>query len=123
MRAHRQDTVLVVEDEALIRLAVRHYLEKGGFRVLEAANREEALSCIDERKVDLLLTDVVLSGDDGSQLAREITARQPNVRVLFMSAHPPEALRSMHRVDADSPTLQKPFTEVELIRRVRDLLI
>ena len=122
MGAGRPVTVLVVEDERLVRLAIRHYLEKRGYRVLEAGECGEALCRMGEHDVDLVLTDITLPGRSGRELAQEITSNHPTVRVLFMSAHPRETLRRSGQVPSDSTTLQKPFTEAALVDTVRAML-
>ena len=70
--------------------------------------------------IDLLLTDMVMPGMNGAELAKEIQTRYPSVRVLFMSAYSDEALIEQGRLRAGVPVLEKPFEEEELARRVRE---
>ncbi len=119
----RQKTILVVEDEPLVRLTVRHYLRSAGHRVLEAGDGEEAID-ISERyagKVDLLLTDIVLPDLSGGDVARAVQTCNPSLAVLFMSAHGPAQLISTGRIEASDHLLQKPFTESQLLSAIDDL--
>ncbi len=115
------ETVLVIEDEPLIRLSVSHYLGRHGYRVLEAANEREVKRLLGDYAgpIDVLLTDMVLPGRGGPEIAAVVRAARPSVRVVFMSARPNEALVEEGRISDGTPTLQKPFTEGALISRVR----
>jgi CheY-like chemotaxis protein len=73
-------------------------------------------------RVDLLLTDMVMPGMNGAELAAAIRARRPDLRVLFMSAYSDEALIEQGRIQAGVPILEKPFEPDELARRVREVL-
>lgn len=117
-------TVLVVEDEAGIRGPVRRVLLAQGFEVLEAAGSEEALELAQrhEGAIDLLLTDVMMPGMGGAELARRMLAQRPGVRVLFMSGYSPEAVAKQGVLVPGTTLLQKPFTVDELVRRVRQIL-
>jgi two-component system, cell cycle sensor histidine kinase and response regulator CckA len=119
------ETVLVVEDERLVRLAVRAYLEDAGFRVLEAETPERALELVEkdggaaEGHVDLLLTDVRLPGMGGDALARAILAKRPRLPVLFMSAYPPAELRDQGLLPVGAHAVQKPVSAEALVAAVR----
>lgn len=117
-------TVLLVEDDPTVRLAVRFYLEQGGYRVLEANSGDEALRCCANypRRVDLLLTDVVLPGQSGSEIAQAVRAERPDIAIILMSAHPREWLAKKQLVEPGVVTLQKPFTAEALLSRVRTVL-
>jgi two-component system, cell cycle sensor histidine kinase and response regulator CckA len=116
-------TVLVVEDEAGVRHLARDVLRRCGYRVLEAADGSEALRLVEqEGRIDLLLTDVVMPGMSGAELARKFRALRPEARVLYASGYADEALDS-HGLPAQGvPYLQKPFEPDDLVRRVRELL-
>ncbi|PRQ10105.1 Blue-light-activated protein [Enhygromyxa salina] len=117
------ETVLVVEDEALVRQTVRNYLERWGYRVLEAGDGAEALDLLRARPdIDLLVTDMVLPRSSGSELVREAAGLRPQLRVLFMSAYPKVKLIRERQLDREAPTLQKPFTEDTLLTKVREVL-
>jgi two-component system cell cycle sensor histidine kinase/response regulator CckA len=110
------ETVLVVEDDGLVRTTVQSYLEALGYRVLCAANADEALRIVDGEgaHVDLTLTDVMMPGRLGGDLARELQERDPEMAILFMSAHPRHELVRLGRINARAPFLGKPFGQDEL---------
>jgi PAS domain S-box-containing protein len=118
------ETILVVEDERLVRATLEHTLTSLGYRVLVAADAEEALRRSDAHKgaIDLLLSDMVLPGLNGSELARKLRARRPELRTVFMSAHPNDVLIAEGRIEPGVFTLEKPFTEEHLVERLRDAL-
>ncbi|HXB55915.1 MAG TPA: response regulator [Vicinamibacteria bacterium] len=118
------ETILLVEDEASLRGFVRECLEAAGYTVLEARHGVEALK-ISQRHpapVHLLLTDVVMPLMSGRELAQEIRASRPEVRVLYMSGYTDDAVVLHGVLAADMAFLQKPFTAEMLARRVREVL-
>ena len=116
-------TVLLVEDELLVRISVSEYLLEVGMRVLAAANAAEALQLASATDgFDLLLTDVVLPEVSGPRLAGQLRERFPDLPVLFMSAHRADQLRQDGRVGDDAIVLEKPFEKSDLIEAVRALL-
>jgi two-component system cell cycle sensor histidine kinase/response regulator CckA len=117
-------TVLVVEDEDLVRAAASKILASQGYSVLEAGNASDALGLLDERagSVDLLLTDVVMPGSSGRDLANRILERYPSLPVLFMSGYTDTTLVPHGVADSSIDFLPKPFTPVDLVRKVRDVL-
>jgi DNA-binding response OmpR family regulator len=117
-------TVLVAEDEPGVRGSVRRILLAHGFSVIEAADGEQALvvAAAYPRRIDLLLTDVVMPGIGGAELALRLRQERPGVRILFMTGYSVEAVAN-HGVLAPGTTLlQKPFTVNELVGRVREVL-
>lgn len=118
------ETILVAEDEAGVRSLTREVLEKYGYRVLEAANGEEALAVSDQHPgtVDLLLSDVVMPRMGGPELAQALLQRRPSVKVLYMSGYTDHPLVRLGVVDAGVAFLQKPFTPTLLVSRIRELL-
>jgi PAS domain S-box-containing protein len=117
--------VAVVDDDELVRMGVRHYLQRAGFEVLEAAGGEEALALLRAQSggaVHLLVTDVLLPGMQGLDLAAAARALQPRLHVLFMSAHAREVLVERGWLERDMPVLQKPFTADELEQAIADTL-
>lgn len=115
------ETILVVEDEAEVRAVVERVLSSAGYRVLTAGSADAAIALIAARAepVDLLLTDVVLPGRDGVQLADEIAARGRRIRTMFMSGHP---LGTQGFTHPGRDLLVKPFTPDALLRAVRSVL-
>ncbi|MBL8721282.1 MAG: response regulator [Myxococcales bacterium] len=114
----QKTTVLVVDDEDRIRAIVRRILEARGFAVLEARSGEDALVVHDQaRRVDLLLTDIVMPGMGGSALARALRDRRPDLRVLFMSGHAFDA----EELATDAGFLPKPFGARELLRHLEEV--
>lgn len=107
--------VVVVEDVAAVRLAVSYYLESAGYMVHAVELGEEAVQYACEKRVDLLVTDVMLNGMSGAEIASMMRRLQPDLPVLYVSAHPRSTLLSAGRVPPDAFTLQKPFTGEQLI--------
>jgi signal transduction histidine kinase/ActR/RegA family two-component response regulator len=117
-------TILVVEDEPQTRKLVIKILTQAGYRVLEAADAEQALSLTEDQlmEVDLLLTDVVMPGVSGPQLAAHLLQQYPAWRVLFMSGYAGEEIARHGLGGADAPLLPKPFKPVDLTEQVKKLL-
>jgi len=94
------------------------------FQVLEAHDADSALRLLERNDVrlDLLLTDVVLPGLNGGQLAEEIRRRQPDVRVLFMSGYAPDSIVQHGHIGPGTEVIQKPVTQQMLAERIREVL-
>jgi PAS domain S-box-containing protein len=118
------ETILVVEDDADVRAYVVEVLRELNYNVLEAHDATAALAVMDRRgsRVDLLLTDVVLPGINGRELAQQMQGRQPDIKVLFMTGYSRNAIVHQGRLDPGVEVVQKPVTQVELSARIRDLL-
>ena len=116
--------VLLVEDDAALRGLLGEVLTLAGYRVFDAATPEEALVIAEHerRSIDLLLTDVVMPGMSGPDLARRLSARQHGLSVLYMSGHAQEALGDRGIVEPGSRLLQKPFMADSLLSKIRDVL-
>jgi PAS domain S-box-containing protein len=119
-----QETILLVEDEPNLRRLAQQYLEKQGYRILEAEDGAAALQIAagHQGKIDLLLTDVVMPGMNGRELATQITAQRSEVRVLYMSGYTENAIGHDGLLEAGINLLQKPFSLPALKERVRELL-
>jgi two-component system, cell cycle sensor histidine kinase and response regulator CckA len=125
VRAPRGDeTVLVVEDDEAVRCVVRRTLTKAGYAILEASSAEEALTiCENHREqIHLVLTDVVLPGLGGPELAARLTGDCAQAAVLYMSGYTDRALVHHGVLDKGTHFLHKPFTPSALARKVRAVL-
>ena len=116
--------LLLVEDEASVRAIAREMLVASGFSVLEAATGPEALTVAQRsgQPIDLLITDVVLPGMSGAELADRLRAGRPSLRVLFTSGHSDEAIGRLGVSRTDPSFLQKPFTFEAFVEKVRGAL-
>jgi signal transduction histidine kinase len=117
-------TILLVEDDHDVRAYVVEILRDMHFQVLEAHDADAALGLLERNdlRLDLLLTDVVLPGMNGRQLAEEIKRRQPEVRVLFMSGYAPDAMVQHGQIEPGTEVIQKPVTQQMLAERIRQVL-
>jgi two-component system cell cycle sensor histidine kinase/response regulator CckA len=117
------ERILVVEDEAQVRVLAVRVLRSLGYRVSEAASAAEAMAlCAADTSFALLLTDVVMPGLNGPSLAAQVREAVPAVRVLFMSGHVESALRGRESWSVGEQLLQKPLTADALGRAVRAAL-
>jgi CheY-like chemotaxis protein len=118
------ETILVVEDEPALRELACVLLEDAGYTVLESSGVEDALETAKDagRTIDLLLTDVVMPRLDGRELANQMVALRPNLKVLYMSGYADDVI--MHRgvLTQGAVLVQKPFTKSTLLRKVRETL-
>jgi PAS domain S-box-containing protein len=120
----RNETVLVVEDEDQLRQITARALEKHGYRVLSARGAEEALQLVAEEGAapDLLVTDVVMPGPSGRQLAETLQRRYPGLKTVFMSGYADDAVIRHGLVRGEITYLQKPFSLSDLVQKVREAL-
>ena len=118
------ETVLVVEDESDVRSYLVESLRDLNYRVREAPDGSSALALFDSDpfQIDLLLTDIVMPGINGRQLADELCHRQPGLKVLFISGFARDAIVHQGRLDAGVSMLQKPLTQATLAEKIRDIL-
>jgi CheY-like chemotaxis protein len=117
------ETILLAEDEAPVRSLARVILERAGYTVVEAATPAEAEArSLSMPTIDLLLTDVVMPGGTGPELFRQLSARRPSLRVLFMSGYAERDLFDKAAVAHAGAFLPKPFSKQVLIARVRETL-
>ncbi|MGD1024492.1 MAG: ATP-binding protein [Candidatus Sulfotelmatobacter sp.] len=118
------ETILLVEDETNLRYLARQFLEKQGYRVIEAADGAVAMqiAVAHEGMIHLLLTDVIMPGMNGRELAQRISEIRPNTKVLYMSGYTENVIGHNGTLDAGVRLLQKPFTLRELKSKVREVL-
>ncbi|MBV9340437.1 MAG: response regulator [Acidobacteria bacterium] len=114
-------TILLAEDEELLRELGETILRQAGYEVVTAARPEELPSLVAnyDGKIDLLLTDIVMPGVSGPELVQLVRARWPQVRVLYMSGYSNEDLEDL---GGDAAFLQKPFTPTELTAKICETL-
>ena len=118
------ETILVVEDETNLRRMACHYLERQGYRILEAADGAAAIqiSVAHKGAIHLMLTDVIMPGMNGRELAKRIHSTRPETKVLYMSGYSENAIGHNGTLEADVVLLQKPFTLQALKDKVREVL-
>jgi CheY-like chemotaxis protein len=118
------ETILIVEDEPLLRSLAVRTLESLGYRCLAAEGAAQALEIVerDDAHIDLVVTDVVMPGASGGALGEILAEMRPHLRVLYTSGFSDEDAIRRGLLAEDRPFLQKPFAPSDLARRVRDLL-
>jgi PAS domain S-box-containing protein len=118
------ETILLVEDEPDLRELALEILAMHGYVVLEAAEAGEALRLGDGHtgRIDLLLTDVIMPGMSGRELAVQLTARRPGLRVLYMSGYTADAMAKHGVLEPEIMFLQKPYSPAALAHKVREVL-
>lgn len=115
-----QETILLVEDDGHVLSLVRRILRSGGYRVLCARDGRSALNLAVRRAlpIDLLLTDVVMPGMTGAELALALSRRFPDMKVLYMSGHAVDGLECLAKREVETSVLRKPFSVTNLLERV-----
>ena len=119
-----RETVLVVDDEEMVRrLAVRILLGQG-YKVLEAKSGDQAIRMLQRgaQGIDGVLTDLAMPGLGGRQLGETVSRCWPQVRVIYMSGFPARRMVDEGALDPNDPFVQKPFTAEQLSRKVREVL-
>ncbi len=117
------ETILIAEDNESVREFAANLIQRLGYRALSASSPE---SCLDlartEATIDLLLTDVIMPEMSGNRLYECVAALHPSIRVLYMSGHPEETIRTHGILTEDAPLIQKPFTLHSLAAKIREVL-
>src|SRR5208282_5887149 len=118
------ETVLLVEDEDSVRELVRVTLASRGYKVLEAENGECGLRAAEafKEQIDILITDVVMPGIGGRELAKKLLALRPGISVLYLSGYTEDAVVTQDALGPSTAFLQKPFTLQSLAKKVREVL-
>jgi CheY-like chemotaxis protein len=118
------ETILLAEDEAPVRGLAREVLQMLGYTVLEAASGEEALQHCQQHAgpVHLLVTDVVMPGMSGPELAERLAAMASALKVLYLTGYADDAIAQHGLLESGTALLHKPFTPDALARRVREVL-
>jgi PAS domain S-box-containing protein len=121
--ARGQETILVVEDDEDVRAFIVETLRELNYTVLEAGDTPSALKILDNQAdVDLMLTDVILPGANGRDLARTAAGVRPNLEVLFMTGYSRNAIVHSGRLDQGVQLIQKPFSQASLAAKIRSIL-
>ena len=122
--ARGNETVLVAEDEAVIRTIIKRGLEKAGYTVLLTENGDAALRVLESHAspIHLLLTDMTMPGMSGSELAQRARALHPELRVLFLSGYTRTAAANHNGIQTGDSFLQKPFATEKLVATAREVL-
>ncbi len=123
---HTKATILLVEDEELLRAGVQEVLEIQGYKVITAPDGEQALACLGAQTIDLIITDLVMPKMDGVDFVKQLREVKPDLPVIVVSG---STRNIMQRYGIDSiqvpganASLPKPFKSVDLIEQVRQLL-
>jgi two-component system cell cycle sensor histidine kinase/response regulator CckA len=118
------ETILLVEDDPAVRRLARLGLERSGYRVLEAENPKLALRLANQldEPIDLLLSDVIMPESEGTPLFQRLLTTRPGLRVLYFSGYAADAIIRRHIAVDGAPFLQKPFTPLALLGKVRSVL-
>jgi len=120
-----QGSVLVVEDESFVREVTAEILRAAGYEVLKAQNAAEAITIFRQNHdhIALLVLDVVLPGRNGRDLARDLTRDQPELRTIFISGYPENAITRDAAIRGKAFYLPKPFSVDSLMRKVREAFV
>jgi CheY-like chemotaxis protein len=118
------ETILLAEDEQDVREVAREFLESGGYTVIEAVNGAEALRLATEHEatIDLLVTDMVMPGMTGRELAGRLQQQHSGIGAVYMSGYSEQTAAETAKVDATMRLLTKPFSRGSILRAVREAL-
>ena len=122
--ARGSETILLAEDDDMVRTLVRETLERHGYTVLESSDPIEARHTAERHRgpIDLLITDVVMPKVNGRELANQLAAKRPGMKVLFMSGYTDNAVVASGVLQREVAFLRKPFTPAALTEKVREVL-
>jgi CheY-like chemotaxis protein len=121
------ETILLVEDFDHLRLMTRSFLRSQGYTVVEAANGEQGLEVFRQaraegRTVDMVLTDVIMPGMSGADLAQQVLSIEPSTKVLYASGYTGDLLATYGVSERDAALIEKPFSFESLARKIREIL-
>ncbi len=114
--------ILVVDDEEQVRLSLRRMLESAGYQVLEAADGQQALNICRSRPLDLVITDIVMPGQEGMETIQALRREFPGVKVIAITGKVPELYLKTARLLGAQAALQKPLRLETLLETVRSVL-
>ncbi len=116
------ETILLVEDDKVVRTLAELVLTGAGYRVVMAENPAMAIARWKDGTIDLLVTDIVMPGMNGVDLADSFTSKQPGLKVLYMSGYAAQSVIENKLADPDTPFMSKPFKVADLLSKVREVL-
>ena len=120
-----KETILVVEDQKDVRELVAGFLKEFGYNIIEAIDGEDAIkqSKNYNDQIHVLLTDVVMPNMNGKEVANRLVAEHPDLKVIFMSGYADNTIAKMGVMDIDKVFIQKPFSPIDLMYKIRKLLV
>jgi len=123
-RVRGSETILLVEDDPAVRELVESLLAAQGYSVLVSQEPQDVATICEQHpeRIHLLLTDLILPGVSGREIAKRVSSLRPDIKVLFMSGYTDDALIHSHGFDETFAFLQKPFSAVTLATKVREVL-
>jgi PAS domain S-box-containing protein len=122
-RSHGSETIAVVEDDEMVCHLACAILRDHGYNVISAGSADECLKLLEgETNIDMLLTDIVMPGMNGTQLYQTLSETRPDLKVLFMSGYMDATVESNGLMDSGHHFLQKPFSVLSLARKIREVL-
>lgn len=121
---HGEETILIAEDEDLVRESYSEVLQNFGYKVLSAKDGEEALAAFNKHKdgIDLVLTDVIMPRKNGKELIKEIQSVKPDIKVIFMSGYSQDLIDDKSLIEDKTYFLPKPITPINLLKIIKEIL-
>lgn len=124
--SNTQATILLVDDEELLRAGVQEMLEMAGYAVLTAPNGQQAMACLTDQAIDLVITDLVMPKMDGIDFVQQVRKIRPDVPVIVVSGSTRNIMQRYGidtiQVPGADASLSKPFKGVDLMAQIRELL-
>ena len=120
-RNNRPVSVLVVDDEVLVRWSIMEALTKAGFDVTAVVSAEAAFSCLENQRFDVIITDLKLPGEDGFAVARRVSALQPSTGIILISAYADDVIMDQARAVGITGFIPKPLDLSQIIWAVQRL--
>ena len=122
MRNMGSETVMIVDDDPMILSFIEEEIAQYGYKPILAKNAEEALSFAQKERIDLLLTDIMMPGINGIDLAKQFAVLNPEVKILFMSGYVCPSLAHQGIPESEYAFVQKPFAPNVLVKKLRKVL-
>jgi two-component system, cell cycle sensor histidine kinase and response regulator CckA len=117
------ETLLVVDDEEIVRSYLKRTLEKAGYRVIAAGDGEEAVEMfLQNAEISLVLTDMMMPGKNGKEIIKEIRGMNPEIKAVFISGYTADTIETRGMVEEGVELVTKPFSKDELLRKIRGVL-